>query len=137
MLRCSYWCTNFWKMMKPFELTSIKRRFLRYELLAQLSALSNDFDLFSINWWVNILAFLREIYIMILINKIFTIICWAFVISLHSAVVYIGSNSKARAVKPSFSWSIFIRAVIDHMICYNLNWPKIKTWVHYFVFSCD
>ena len=84
-------------MMKPFELTSIKRRFLRYELLAQLSALSNDFDLFSINWWVNILAFLREIYIliiMILINKIFTIICWAFVMSLHSAVVYIGSNSK-------------------------------------------
>ena len=27
---------------------------------------------------------------------------------------------------PVFSWSIFIRAVIDHMICYNLNWPKIK-----------
>ena len=27
---------------------------------------------------------------------------------------------------PPFSWSIFIRAVIDHMICYNLNWPKIK-----------
>ena len=27
---------------------------------------------------------------------------------------------------PSFSWSIFIRAVIDHMICYNLNWPKIR-----------
>ena len=26
-------------------------------------------------------------------------------------------------IKPSFSWSIFIRAVIDHMICYNLNWP--------------
>ena len=37
---------------------------------------------------------------------------------------------------PSFSWSIFLRAVIDHMICYNLNWPKIKLWVHYFVFSC-
>ena len=29
-------------------------------------------------------------------------------------------------VRPIFSWSIFIRAVIDHMICYNLNWPKIK-----------
>ena len=27
---------------------------------------------------------------------------------------------------PLFSWSIFIRAVRDHMICYNLNWPKIK-----------
>ena len=25
-----------------------------------------------------------------------------------------------------FIWSIFIRAVIDHMTCYNLNWPKIK-----------
>ena len=25
-----------------------------------------------------------------------------------------------------FSWSIFIRAIKDHMICYNLNWPKIK-----------
>ena len=37
---------------------------------------------------------------------------------------------------PLFSWSIFIRAVRDHMICYNLNWPKIKLWVHYFVFSC-
>ena len=37
---------------------------------------------------------------------------------------------------PSFSWSVFLRAVIDHMICYNLNWPKIKLWVHYFVFSC-
>ena len=23
-----------------------------------------------------------------------------------------------------FSWSIFIRAVIGHMICYNSNWPK-------------
>ena len=33
---------------------------------------------------------------------------------------------------PVFSWSIFIRAVICHMICYNLNWPKIKLWVHYF-----
>ena len=37
---------------------------------------------------------------------------------------------------PVFSWSIFIRAVIDHMTCYNLNWPKIKLWVHYFIFSC-
>ena len=37
---------------------------------------------------------------------------------------------------PPFSRSIFIRAVIDHMICYNLNWPKIKLWEHYFVFSC-
>ena len=37
---------------------------------------------------------------------------------------------------PSFSWSIFIRTVIDHMICYNLKWPKIKLWVQYFVFSC-
>ena len=27
---------------------------------------------------------------------------------------------------PPFSWSIFIRAVIDHVICFNLNWPKIK-----------
>ena len=35
-----------------------------------------------------------------------------------------------------FSWSIFIRTVIDHMTCYNLNWPKIKLWVHHFVFSC-
>ena len=35
-----------------------------------------------------------------------------------------------------FIWSIFIRAVIGHMTCYNLNWPKIKFWVHYFVFSC-
>ena len=35
-----------------------------------------------------------------------------------------------------FIWSIFIRAIIDHMTCYNLNWPKIKFWVHYFVFSC-
>ena len=35
-----------------------------------------------------------------------------------------------------FSWSIFIRAVIGHMTCYNFNWPKIKLWVHYFVFSC-
>jgi hypothetical protein len=25
-----------------------------------------------------------------------------------------------------FSWSIFIRAVIGHMTCYNLNWSKIK-----------
>ena len=24
------------------------------------------------------------------------------------------------------SWSIFMRAVIDHMTCYNFNWPKIK-----------
>ena len=25
-----------------------------------------------------------------------------------------------------FSWSIFVRAVIRHMTCYNLNWPKIS-----------
>ena len=25
-----------------------------------------------------------------------------------------------------FSWSIFIRSVIDHMTCYNLKWTKIK-----------
>ena len=25
-----------------------------------------------------------------------------------------------------FSYSIFIRAVIDHMICYNSNWSKIN-----------
>ena len=25
-----------------------------------------------------------------------------------------------------FIWSIFIRTVIDHVSCYNLNWPKIK-----------
>ena len=25
-----------------------------------------------------------------------------------------------------FSWSIFLRAVIDHMTCYNFNCPKIK-----------
>ena len=36
-----------------------------------------------------------------------------------------------------FIWSIFIRTVIGHMTCYDLNWPKIKFWVHYFVFSCD
>ena len=29
-------------------------------------------------------------------------------------------------IMPVFGWSIFISAVIDHMICYNLNWPKIK-----------
>ena len=29
-------------------------------------------------------------------------------------------------LSPVFSWSIFLRTVIDHMICYNLNWPKIK-----------
>ena len=34
--------------------------------------------------------------------------------------------SAYKGTKPVFSWSIFIRAVIDHMICYNLNWPKIK-----------
>ena len=33
------------------------------------------------------------------------------------------SDKMIRAV---FSWSIFISAVIDHMTCYNLNWPKIK-----------
>ena len=32
--------------------------------------------------------------------------------------------------------SLTLRAVIDHMTCYNLNWLKIKLWVHYFVFSC-
>ena len=26
--------------------------------------------------------------------------------------------------------------VKDHMICYDLNWPKIKLWVNYFVCSC-
>ena len=41
-----------------------------------------------------------------------------------------------RMSMPPFSWSIFIRAVKDHMICYNFNWPKIKLWVQYFVFSC-
>ena len=35
-----------------------------------------------------------------------------------------------------FSWSIFIRTVIDHMTCYNLNWSKIKLSVHYFIISC-
>ena len=35
-----------------------------------------------------------------------------------------------------FIWSIFVRAVIDHMIFYNSNWPEIKLGVHYFVFSC-
>ena len=30
-----------------------------------------------------------------------------------------------------------LRAVInDHMTCYNLNWPKIKLFVHYLAFSC-
>ena len=29
-------------------------------------------------------------------------------------------------IRPPFSWSIFLRAVRDHVICYNLNWPKIK-----------
>ena len=37
---------------------------------------------------------------------------------------------------PPFSWSIFIRAVRNHMICYNLNWPKMKIFVHYLAFSC-
>ena len=31
---------------------------------------------------------------------------------------------------------IYKGCVIDHMTCYNLSWPKIKLWVHYFVFSC-
>ena len=35
-----------------------------------------------------------------------------------------------------FIWSIFIRAVINHMTCYDLNWPKIRFSVYYFVFSC-
>ena len=40
-------------------------------------------------------------------------------------------------IRAVFIWSIFIRAAIDPMTCYNLNWPKIKFWVHYFVFSCS
>ena len=28
--------------------------------------------------------------------------------------------------RPIFNWSIFIRPVIDRVISYNLNWPKIK-----------
>ena len=42
----------------------------------------------------------------------------------------------SNVTRPVFSWSVFIRAVIDHMICYNLNWSKNKLWVHYFIFSC-
>ena len=30
------------------------------------------------------------------------------------------------ANKVIFIWSIIIRAVIDHMTCYNFNWHKIK-----------
>ena len=36
----------------------------------------------------------------------------------------------------TMTMSIFIRAVIDHMTSYNLNWPKINLWEQYFVFSC-
>ena len=35
-----------------------------------------------------------------------------------------------------FIWSIFIRAIIDHMTSNNLNWPKIMLRMQYFVFSC-
>ena len=30
----------------------------------------------------------------------------------------------------------FIMAVINRMNCYNLNWIKIKIFVHYLSFSC-
>ena len=29
-------------------------------------------------------------------------------------------------IRVAFIWSIFIRAVINHMTCHNLNWSKIK-----------
>ena len=45
-------------------------------------------------------------------------------------------SPKEKMLRVVFNWSVFIRAVIDHMICYNLNWPKVKLLVHYFVFSC-
>ena len=35
-----------------------------------------------------------------------------------------------------FIWSIFVRAVIDHMTCYNLNWPKIKLSALFCTFLC-
>ena len=38
----------------------------------------------------------------------------------------LGNKKPLLCLVTGFSWSIFIRAVIDHMICYNLNWPKIK-----------
>ena len=50
-------------------------------------------------------------------------------------LIFYGFNSR-KEIKVIFIWSIFIRVVIDHMTCYNLKWPKIKFWVHYFVFSC-
>ena len=31
-----------------------------------------------------------------------------------------------KVIRAIFIWSIFKRAVIDHMTCYNLSWPKIK-----------
>ena len=62
--------------------------------------------------------------------------------SVHRVIANLLDSSKMqnliafRVNMAIFIWSIFIRAVIDHMTCYNLNWPKINLWAHYFVFSC-
>ena len=45
---------------------------------------------------------------------------------LHSSFDTICNEKNWNPTMPPFSWSIFLRAVIGHMICYNFNWPKIK-----------
>ena len=44
----------------------------------------------------------------------------------HKRVKCVPLSCKINKIKPAFTWSIFVRAVIDHMIFSNLNWPKIK-----------
>jgi hypothetical protein len=60
-----------------------------------------------------------------------------FVLNLIQKKIFLQSNqlNQTKFISmPVFNWSIFIRAVIDHMTCYNLNWPKIKLSVHYFFY---
>ena len=58
------------------------------------------------------------------LNLIVLIIIFVSITGHH---FYSSRQVKFILIKAVFSWSIFIRAVIDHMTCYNLNWPKIKS----------
>ena len=48
--------------------------------------------------------------------------------NMHNKLIFylFKSSSFPNLSMAVFIWSIFIRAVRDHMTCYNLNWPKIK-----------
>ncbi len=58
-----------------------------------------------------------------------------------NSCVYLEPKLKAGLCPLAGHWLLsvgqyLIMAVINHKTCYNLNWSKIKIFVHYHAFSC-